>query len=133
MEVLIDTGASMSLMLEEVATKIGLRGKINKNLKKSIRTASSAFMENLGMLKVELKMGKCVLRYANLVVKLLPQGVLLGMDVLEAMEAVIDCKKLCITVKGNICIPFLKENLLEEKQVLVCEEVVLSLHTEQCI
>jgi len=99
-EMLTDTGATVSLISERMVNDLQLNKAIEPWKLGPVKTANGNPLDIRGVISLTAKIGNAEVEYDAIVTKNLSRGIILGKDVLEQMGAVIDLKNETLTFEG---------------------------------
>ena len=88
-EAVVDTGSSCSILSAEVASELQL--PVDASDEQSYIAANSTVVSSLGSAKVNMMIGDETVEHVFTISDDITDSVILGMDVLHAMKAVVDC------------------------------------------
>jgi hypothetical protein len=120
-EVLVDTGATVSLISERKVNDLKLNKTIKPWQQGPVKTANGNPLDILGVIDITARIGDAEIEYQAIVVVNLSRGLILGKDVLEQIGAIIDLGRHTLTVDGCKPIAF-SGRVVESLEVQeVCE------------
>lgn len=126
--VLIDTGATVSLISKRIMHDAKIQHTLEPWTEGPIRTANGQPLEIIGIATVNLVVGQANITYKAIAVETLARGVILGKNILELVGATLNLDNRTITFKG--CDPVCFESMCHETmevEHVVCEmDVVLA-------
>ena len=99
-EMLVDTGATVSLISERMVNELQLTKAIEPWKLGPVKTANGNPLDIRGVISITARIGNAEAEYDAIVAKNLSRGIILGKDILEQMGAVIDLKHETVTLEG---------------------------------
>lgn len=105
-QVLLDTGATVTLIGADTIRRIGMETEIELWNKGPVRAANGNSLQVMGTIRLELKIGPAVIICKAVVVQDLSRDMILGKDVLKLTRARLDMEHDTVTFAGCPPLPF---------------------------